>query len=60
MPDLAAVQLPVPCPAEPHVTHKPGNRGGRGPLRFGRRGLQKLHRAFGKTRNYRLNSPLTF
>ena len=37
--------------AEPHVIHRPGDRGGGGSLRLCRRSLQKLHYTFGKTRN---------
>jgi len=54
------VRLERTIAAEPHAVHRPGNPGGGGSFRFSRRSLQKLRCAFGKTRNYRLNPPLTF
>ena len=63
---ISRLYLLLPCwveriiaAAEPHDVHQPRNRRGGGPLRFSRRGLQKLHCAFGKTTNYRLKSLLT-
>ena len=54
------VRLERTIAAEPHAAHRPGNPGGGGSLRFSHCSLQKLRCAFGKTRNYRLSSLLTF
>jgi hypothetical protein len=59
--DLAASALSASAvAADPHAVHRPGNRRGGSSLRFSRRGLQKLHRALGKTKTYRRKSLLTF